>query len=72
MVGAYTGLVIALADALVSWATAGEVSWRTLVLFVVAGIGGWGRKSARTIISGWLLAPAQEAPQADAPPGGDA
>ena len=72
MVGAYTGLAIALADAVVSWATAGEVSWRTLVLFVVAGVAGWGRKSARTIISGWLLAPSSEAPQADAPSGGDA
>ena len=72
MVGAYTGLAIALADAVVSWATAGEVSWRTLVLFVVAGVAGWGRRSARTIISGWLLGPSSEASLSDGPSAGDA
>lgn len=60
MVGAYVGLAIAVSDGLYAWATAEELSWRTFVLFTVSAIAGWGRKTARFVISGWLLGPGND------------
>lgn len=57
MVGAYVGLSIAVCDGLYAWATEGDLSWRTFVLFLVSSITGWGRKTARYVISGWVLGP---------------
>lgn len=54
MVAAYTGLAIALVDALSSIMLAEHLSWRTAVIGIGSAIAAWGRKSASTIITSWL------------------
>lgn len=67
MVGAYAGLAIAITDALSAWAMAEELSWRTLVLFLVSALAGWGRKAARTIVFGWFFGPVTVDEDGDVP-----
>lgn len=66
MVAAYIGLVIALVDVLSTVMLGQDLSWRTAVIGVGSAIAAWGRKSASTIITSWLL----PAPTDDTPPGG--
>lgn len=54
MLAAYTGLVIALVDALSTMILGGELSWRTAVIGIGSALAAWGRKNAKTVISSWL------------------
>lgn len=63
MVAAYVGLLISLADVLTTVLSGSDLSWRTLVIATGSAIAAWGRMHARTVISSWLLPPAEPADQ---------
>jgi hypothetical protein len=69
MVAAYVGLAVALLDFSIAFLGGDALTWRTFALGAVSAVAAWGRKSARTIIAGWLLGPSAEPPAAD-PSGG--
>lgn len=69
MVAAYVGLAVAFLDFSIAFLDGDVLTWRTFALGAVSAIAAWGRKSARTIIAGWLLGPSGE-PQAPDPSGG--
>lgn len=54
MVAAYTGLAIALVDALSTLMLGDNLSWRTAVIGIGSALAAWGRKNATTVITSWL------------------
>lgn len=54
MLAAYTGLAIALIDALSTMMLNESLSWRTAVIAVGSAVAAWGRKNATGVIASWL------------------
>jgi len=54
MVSAYVGLAIAFVDVLSTLMLSQDLSWRTGVLALVAGLGAWTRKNATQVVVSWL------------------
>lgn len=65
VVWALSGILLAVIDAAVSLVETGNLSWRTLVIFVGGAVGAWFRKNARSIVGMAVLG--QDPPEL--PPG---
>lgn len=54
MLAAYTGLAIAVVDALSTVILGHDISWRTAALALFSSLAAWARMSATTIVKSWL------------------